>query len=186
MNILLLVLLPLVSGSTVWLTVEVAPKTEECFFTPITSLGPLVVEYMVMDSKGELGQFGELDINFRVTAPLVKKEGGSVASVLHSENKQAEGRHVFHPETIGDYKTCFDNKFSYLNTKTDYFCIKTEEVEEECVVKNFHLELEEQEYFLYWILFSRIFAIIGLCVFVIWIWRFGRACWNRRFQNPGI
>ena len=146
MNILLLVLLPLVSGSTVWLTVEVAPKTEECFFTPITSLGPLVVEYMVMDSKGELGQYGELDINFRVTAPLVKKEGGSVATVLHSENKQGEGRHVFHPETIGDYKTCFDNKFSYLNTKTVYFSIETEEVEEEDVVKNFFIEVEEQQY----------------------------------------
>ena len=146
MNILLLFLLPLVSGSTTWLTVEVAPKTEECFFTPITTLGPLVVEYMVMDSKGELGQFGELDINFRVTAPLVKKEGGSVATVLHSENKQAEGRHVFHPETIGDYKTCFDNKFSYLNTKTVYFSIETEEVEEEDVVKNFFIEVEEQQY----------------------------------------
>ena len=147
------------------MTVEVAPKTEECFFTPITTLGPLVVEYMVMDSKGQLGQYGELDINFRVTTPLVKEEGGSVASVLHSEKKQGEGRHVLHPETIGDYKTCFDNKFSYLNTKTVYFSIETEEVEEEDVVKNFfnqsifiprnnplgfsnqrRLELEEQQY----------------------------------------
>ena len=69
-----------------------------------------------------------------------------MASVVHSENKQGEGRHVFHPETIGDYKTCFDNKFSYLNTKTVYFSIETEEVEEEEVVKNFFLEFEEQQY----------------------------------------
>ena len=146
MNILLLLLLPLVSGSRREMTVEVKPNTEECFFTPITKPGPLEIEYMVMDSKGQLGQYGELDINFRVTAPLVKKEGGSVATVLHSENKQGEGRHVFHPETIGDYKTCFDNKYSYLNTKTVYFSIETEEVEEEEVVKNFFLEFEEQQY----------------------------------------
>ena len=69
-----------------------------------------------------------------------------MATVLHSENKQGEGRHVFHPETIGDYKTCFDNKFSYLNTKTVYFSIETREVEEEEVVKNFFLEFEEQQY----------------------------------------
>ena len=146
MNILLLFFLPLVSGSRREMTVEVAPKTEECFFTPIATLGPLTVEYMVMDSRGELGQYGELDINFRVTTPLVKKERGSVATVLHSENKQGEGRHVFHPETIGDYKTCFDNKFSYLNTKTVYFSIETDEVEEQDVVKDFFLEFEEQQY----------------------------------------
>ena len=146
MNLLLLFFLPLVSGSRREMTVEVAPKTEECFFTPITTLGPLTVEYMVMDSRGELGQYGELDINFRVTTPLVKKERGSVATVLHSENKQGEGRHVFHPESMGDYKTCFDNKFSYLNTKTVYFSIETEEVEEEDVVKNFFIEFEEQQY----------------------------------------
>ena len=146
MNLLLLFFLPLVSGSRREMTVEVAPKTEECFFTPITTLGPLTVEYMVMDSRGELGQYGELDINFRVTTPLVKKERGSVATVLHSENKQGEGRHVFHPETMGDYKTCFDNKFSYLNTKTVYFSIETDEVEEQDVVKDFFLEFEEQQY----------------------------------------
>ena len=146
MNLLLLFFLPLVSGSRREMTVEVAPKTEECFFTPITTLGPLTVEYMVMDSRGELGQYGELDINFRVTTPLVKKERGSVATVLHSENKQGEGRHVFHPESMGDYKTCFDNKFSYLNTKTVYFSIETDEVEEQDVVKDFFLEFEEQQY----------------------------------------
>ena len=146
MNLLLLFFLPLVSGSRREMTVEVAPKTEECFFTPITTLGPLTVEYMVMDSRGELGQYGELDINFRVTTPLVKKERGSVATVLLSENKQGEGRHVFHPETMGDYKTCFDNKFSYLNTKTVYFSIETDEVEEQDVVKDLFLEFEEQQY----------------------------------------
>ena len=146
MNILLLFFLPLVSGSRREMTVEVGPKTEECFFTPITTLGPLVIEYMVMDSRGELGQYGELDINFRLTSPLVKKERGSVATVLHSENKQGEGMHVFHPETVGDFKACFDNKFSYLNTKTVYFSIETDEVEEEDVVKDFFLEFEEQQY----------------------------------------
>ena len=146
MNVLLLFFLPLVSGSRREMTVEVAPKTEECFFTPITTLGPLTIEYMVMDSRGELGQYGELDINFRLTTPLVKKERGSVATVLHSENKQGEGRHVFHPESVGDYKTCFDNKFSYLNTKTVYFSIETDEVEEQDVVKDFILEFEEQQY----------------------------------------
>ena len=146
MNFMLLFFLPLVSGSRREMTVEVAPKTEECFFTPITALGPLVVEYMVMDSRGELGQYGELDINFRVTTPLVKKEKGSVATVMFSETKQGEGRHQFQLETIGDYKTCFDNKFSYLNTKTVYFSIETEEKEEEDVVKDFFLEYEEQQY----------------------------------------
>ena len=47
---------------------------------------------------------------------------------------------------MGDYKTCFDNKYSYLNTKTVYFSIETEEVEEEDVVKNFFIEVEEQQY----------------------------------------
>ena len=75
----------------VWeMTVEVKPQTEWCFITLITTLGPLIIEYTVVDSKGKLGQNGELDINFRVTGPLVKKEGGSVATVLHSENKQGE------------------------------------------------------------------------------------------------
>ena len=146
MNFLLLFFLALVSGSRREMTVEVAPKTEECFFTPITVLGTLVVEYMVMDSRGELGQYGELDINFRVTTPLVKKEKGSVATVMFSETKHGEGRHQFQLETIGDYKTCFDNKFSYLNTKTVYFSIETEEKEEEDVVKDFFLEYEEQQY----------------------------------------
>ena len=146
MVILLLFFAPLSSGSRREMTVEVSPNTEECFFTPITTLGPLVVEYMVMDSRGELGQYGELDINFRVMTPLAKTEHGSVASVLHSENKKGEGRHVFHPEAIGDYKACFENKFSYMNTKTVYFSIETEEAEEEDVVKDFFLEFEEQQY----------------------------------------
>ena len=70
---------------------------------------------MVMDSQSKLGQYGEIDIDFRkknppknriiqifrVTAPLVRKEdGGSVATVLLSENKRGEGRHVFHPEVF--------------------------------------------------------------------------------------
>ena len=42
--------------------------------------------------------------------------------------------HHFHPETIGNYMTCFDdNKFSNLNTTYVYFTvnIETDEVVEE-------------------------------------------------------
>ena len=91
------------------------PEKEECFVTPITTLDPLVVEYLVMDSMGEHERFvdpGELGISLRVTTSQ---------KVLHSDNKttRQEGdiKHVFHPEAIGNYKTCF---YSYLNTKTVY------------------------------------------------------------------
>ena len=54
---------------------------------------------------------------------------------------------VFHLEVVGDYKTCFDNKFSLINTKTVYFSIETdEEEEEENVVENFLKEYEQQQY----------------------------------------
>ena len=51
MMILLLLFTHLVSGSLREMTVEVSSKTEECFFTPITSLSPLVAEYKVQKYK---------------------------------------------------------------------------------------------------------------------------------------
>ena len=115
MEILLLFFLSMASGSRLR-TVVMEPKTEECFVTPITTRGPLVVEYMVMDT--ELDR--ELDNNFRVTTSLVR---GSMATMLHSEKMQGEGTHVIHPKTIGNYKTCFHNKFSNVNNKTVYFTV---------------------------------------------------------------
>jgi len=93
------------------MTVHVEPGKEECFFESVPAKNSLTVEYQVID--GGSGQMAELDINFRIVSP-----GGQP---IFAEFKKPDGTHTYKSEETGDYKICFDNKFSYLSSKTVYF-----------------------------------------------------------------
>ena len=154
----LLLLLPLATlALRREMTVEVAPQAEECFYTPVLEQGHLAVEYQVLNSRGGPGQFGDIDINFRCVAPMAPLPAASHgavtgAAILLAEYRREEGSHEFRVDQLGDYKICFDNKYSYLNTKTIYFVINTDETEEgswpgQLAVPDFQLFEEEEKLF---------------------------------------
>jgi len=93
------------------MTVHVEPGKEECFFESVPAKNSLTVEYQVID--GGSGQTAELDINFRIV--------NSKGQPIFAEFKKPDGSHTHKSEETGDYKICFDNKFSYLSSKTVYF-----------------------------------------------------------------
>ena len=119
------------------MTVHVDPGKEECFFESVPASNTLTVEYQVID--GGSGQMAELDINFRIVNPK--------GQPIFAEFKKPDGSHTYKSEVsvdtnssfesllffqeIGDYKICFDNKFSYLSSKTVYFEIFNINEEEE-------------------------------------------------------
>ena len=110
------------------MTVHVEPGKEECFFESVSAHNSLTVEYQVID--GGSGQTSEFDINFRIVNPK--------GQPIFAEFKKPDGSHTHKSEVweifmekkklscyfvqeSGDYKICFDNKFSYLSSKTVYF-----------------------------------------------------------------
>ena len=109
----LLVLLVSVLGSSHHqLTVEVDAGGEECYFQFLNVGETLTIEYQVLDTSGE---FARLDIDFRLNMPT-----GEPVIVQY---RREEGRHSFQGGKIrvGDYKICFDNKFSLLSSKLVFF-----------------------------------------------------------------
>jgi len=117
----LVILCPLALGLEREMTVHVEPGKEECFFESVPAQNSLTVEYQVID--GGSGQTAELDINFRIVNPK--------GHPIFAEFKKPDGSHTYKSEELGDYKICFDNKFSYLSSKTVYFEIFNINEEEE-------------------------------------------------------
>jgi len=144
----LAMLLPLAAALRREMTVEVRPRTEECFYITLGEVGRLTVEYQVLDSEGATGLLGDLTINFRCVAPMERRgDGTQAAAVLLAEYSKEEGYHNFQARQAGDHKLCFDNQASFLHSKVVYFSIETDEVEEERVGgDHFYQELEEQRF----------------------------------------
>jgi len=101
----------LTSGMEREMTVNIDAGKEECFFENVPKGNAITVEYQVID--GGSGQLSELDISFRLVDPKGKP--------LFAEFKKPDGAHTVRAEEEGDYKICFDNKFSYLSSKVVYF-----------------------------------------------------------------
>ncbi|XP_023215936.1 transmembrane emp24 domain-containing protein 5-like [Centruroides sculpturatus] len=69
----------------------------------------LDTDYENIDTKNKL------EISFALYSPQGKN--------LISETKKSDGIHRYDIQETGDYKFCFDNKFSHFSTKTVYFDI---------------------------------------------------------------
>ncbi|XP_002131452.2 transmembrane emp24 domain-containing protein 1-like isoform X1 [Ciona intestinalis] len=88
------------------LTVLVAAGRKECFYQSVKSGQSIDVEYQVIDG-------GELDIDFRISAPS--------AIAVVTEFRKNDGIHTIDPTDEGDYEVCFDNTFSRITSKTIFF-----------------------------------------------------------------
>jgi len=118
---IMIALLKLASAVEREVTVHVDAGKEECFFETVIKGNTLTVEYQVID--GGSTQMSELDINFRIMNPR--------GEPLIAEFKKSDGAHSQRVEELGDYKICFDNKFSYVSSKTVYFEMINENEDEE-------------------------------------------------------
>ena len=90
-------------------TIEITAGTEECFYNKVEEGQTITVEYGVLSAGG---QYAKLDINFRMVDPR--------GIPLVAEFRKRGGSHSF-DNIIGDYKICFDNKFSVTSSKVVYF-----------------------------------------------------------------
>jgi hypothetical protein len=69
----------------------------------------------VLDSQGLKGQLAEMSISTRVVAPMgTLTTGGHGPPILVAETKWKADLHTFDISVAGDYKICFDNRFSYV------------------------------------------------------------------------
>ena len=110
MEVLLLFLVSIVhSEEEHYHTIEVMAGTEECFYNTVGEGQTITVEYGVLSGGG---QYAKLDINFRMVDPR--------GIPLVAEFRKRGGSHSF-DNIIGDYKICFDNKFSMTSSKVVYF-----------------------------------------------------------------
>lgn len=111
-----------VSGfSSHQLTVEVEPGREECYYQFLDLGQTLTVDYEVLDTSGEIAS---LDIDFNLSLP-----SGEAVVVQY---RREDGRHSFAggDYEVGDYKICFNNKFSVLSSKLVLFEVIVEKEEE--------------------------------------------------------
>lgn len=90
------------------ITVNIPAKTEECFYEPVQKGAVIDLEYQVID-----GGHGDLDITFHFVDPTGR--------ILHADYKKSENNHRVEAALEGDYKICFDNRFSSYNSKTVFF-----------------------------------------------------------------
>ena len=90
-------------------TIEVLPGTEQCFFETVLEEETISVEYEVLYTGG---QYAMLDINFRLVDPT--------GIPVVAEFRKGEGSHSDN-RMEGDYKICFDNKFSVSSSKVIFF-----------------------------------------------------------------
>jgi len=116
-----IILLSFISCVEREMTVNIEAGKEECFFESVPKDNTLTVEYQVVD--GGSGQLSELDINFRLIHPQ--------GQPIFAEFKKPDGAHTHRSDEAGDYKICFDNKFSYMSSKVIYFEILNVNEEEE-------------------------------------------------------
>ncbi|KAK6640060.1 hypothetical protein RUM43_008337 [Polyplax serrata] len=90
------------------ITINVVAGREECFYETLTDGQVLDIDYQVID-----GGQGALDISFYLSAPDGR--------IIVMDYKKADKSHRIDIKEDGDYKLCFDNRFSSFNTKTVYF-----------------------------------------------------------------
>ena len=84
-------------------TVKIDAKGEQCFFETVTKPDvKLQVQFQV--SSG-----GFLDIDFRLLSPN--------GDLVHSIERETEGKFTFTAPTTGDYQICFSNSMSTLTPK---------------------------------------------------------------------
>lgn len=102
------------------MTALLEPRQEQCFYVPVVEQGNLRVKYFVVSSSG-LGGFGDMEVNFRMMGP--RKQGDLRLPVLTLEQKEA-GLHVLQVTKLGDYKVCFNNDGTFVNTKKIFFSIE--------------------------------------------------------------
>ena len=122
MFLLVLMVVKVSSFSSQQLTVEVGPGREECYYQFLDQGETLTVDYQVLDTSGEIAN---LDIDFNLSLP-----GGEAVVVQY---RREEGRHSFSGGNykVGDYKICFNNKFSVLSSKLVLFEVTVDKEEEE-------------------------------------------------------
>jgi hypothetical protein len=97
-----LVLATLVVGS--WgFKFDIVPHQERCFYETVTEGTPIGIIFQVTAG-------GFLDIDFAVTGPD--------QTVIHSGDRETEGKYSFLAHLAGSYSFCFSNKMSTMTTKT--------------------------------------------------------------------
>ena len=117
----LLLLTGVVSGFSSQLTVEVEPGREECYYQVLDLGQSLTLDYQVLDTSGEIAS---LDIDFNLSLP-------SGEPIVVQYRREA-GRHSFPGGNyqVGDYRICFNNKFSVLSSKLVLFEVTVDKEEE--------------------------------------------------------
>lgn len=100
------------------MTVNIEAGKEECFYQYVKEGNDIDIEYQVID-----GSHGELDISFQLVEPSGR--------VIFADFKKSENGHRVSAKVSGDYKFCFDNKFSSYNMKTVFFEILVEGTDDE-------------------------------------------------------
>ncbi|KAL0277059.1 UNVERIFIED_CONTAM: hypothetical protein PYX00_004476 [Menopon gallinae] len=115
------------------MTVSVPPGREECFYETLRVGQTLDIDYQVID-----GGQGELDISFHLTSPNDR--------IIIVDYKKPEQSHRHEVAEDGDYKMCFDNRFSNFNSKTVYFEIMIDSDEEEDPWDDLNGQTPEQQY----------------------------------------
>ncbi|EAL60582.1 hypothetical protein DDB_G0293540 [Dictyostelium discoideum AX4] len=113
-NICILVTLFLI-GSSSALTLQVEPKSQECFYNFIESGKTSLLLYQVI--RG-----GLLDINVKLTDP----KGNTIFERLHFDT-QMKGKQSFTAGESGAYKVCFNNEMSRFTAKVVTFTWASEE-----------------------------------------------------------
>ena len=116
--ILLILSISLVYSQEHQHTVEVMAGGEECYYQPVGEGQTITVEYQVVNTGG---QYAMMDINFRMMDP----KGIPVVA----EYRKEEGSHSYN-RMVGDYKICFDNKFSFSSSKVVYFDVVVDREQE--------------------------------------------------------
>ena len=136
----LLVQFLMTDGFRQQLSVQIEPGKEECYHQTLEVGDTIMVEYQVLDSTG---QYSRLDIDFRLMQP----DGLPVVI----EYRRSENSHEFAGGKLktGDYKFCFDNKFSLFSTKLVYFDVEVmnedKDADPEPSQDNLGLGLEEYQ-----------------------------------------
>ncbi|EGC34568.1 emp24/gp25L/p24 family protein [Dictyostelium purpureum] len=110
-------------GSSSALTLQIEPKSQECFFNYVEHGKNSLILYQVI--RG-----GLLDINVKITDP----RGNSIFERLHFDN-QMKGKYSFTAGESGAYKVCFNNEMSRFTAKVVTFSWDSEENAEKDAAK---------------------------------------------------
>ncbi|EFA77616.1 emp24/gp25L/p24 family protein [Heterostelium album PN500] len=108
-TLLLAVVLCLAVVNVNALTMQIEPKTQECFYEYVENGKTSIILYQVI--RG-----GLLDIDVRIYDP----QGNTIFSRLHFDTTM-KGRQSFTAATSGAYKLCFNNEMSRFTAKVVTF-----------------------------------------------------------------